>query len=138
MAYIEKRGKVWRVRYRLPDGKYGTVPEKFTTKTAAKQRAEGIEAEQRAGSFTDPRLTTMTLGEYVPAWFDRMRFEKPNEATKRSHWRVHIEPRWGHREFRSILRKEVQEWVREMQDAGVKGRNLNAIYTTFRQIMRHA
>ncbi len=138
MAYIEKRGNNWRVRFKRPDGSYGTDPDKFDNKTAAKQRAEEIEAEERAGTFVDPTLSTTKLGKYVPGWFDRMRFQIPNDRTKRSQWRKHIEPKWGDWEFRAIARMNVQEWVNEMTDAGVGGRSVNAIYGTFRQIMRHA
>ena len=55
MGYAEKRGGYWRGRYKIEDGKYGTVADstgvvvKFATKREAKQAADAEEVTVRRG-----------------------------------------------------------------------------------------
>lgn len=142
MAYPEKRGKVWRVRYKRADGTYGTDPTKYATKTAADQRCEEIEAAQRKGTFVDPTLGQTTLDEYVDKWFKRMRFQPHNAQTKRSLYKCHIQARFGAAPLVEIQRPAVQEWVNgiiDRIDAGeLKTRTLEASYGLLKEILTDA
>lgn len=55
MAWVEKRGSGFRIRYRLPDGTL-TSETGFTSRPEAVNRAADVESEQRTGTFVDPRL----------------------------------------------------------------------------------
>ncbi|MEY9864141.1 integrase [Catenulispora sp. GAS73] len=142
MAYPEKRGNNWRVRFKRPDGTYGTDPEKYPTKTAAKNRCEEIEAAQRAGNFVDPTLGRITLDEYVERWFARMHFRTHNEQTKRSAYKCHIQPTFGSVAVADIQRPAVQEWVTMMvariAAGDFKTRTLEATYGVLKEIMTDA
>lgn len=142
MAYPEKRGNNWRVRFKRPDGTYGTLPEKFATKTAANHRCEEIESAQRAGTFVDPTLGRITLDEYVDQWFARMHFKTHNEQTKRSLYKCHIQQVFGVVAVADIQRPAVQEWVSGMVariDAGqIKVRTLEAAYGVLKELMTDA
>lgn len=62
MAWVEKHGDGFRVRYRLPDG--ALVSEKgFATKREADDRAADVESDHRRGRVVDPRLAQTPVGE---------------------------------------------------------------------------
>lgn len=63
MAWVEKHGSGFRVRYRLPDG---SVPSEtgFTDYRAAADRAADVESEQRTGKFVNPRLAQTLIGDW--------------------------------------------------------------------------
>jgi len=60
MAWVERHGSGFRIRYRLPDGTL-TSETGFETRTDAADRAADVESEQRTGTFVDPRWRR-------PAW----------------------------------------------------------------------
>ena len=64
MAWVEKHGLGFRVRYRLPDGTLASETG-FATHKAAADRASDVESEQRIGTFVDPRLAQTGVGEWV-------------------------------------------------------------------------
>lgn len=70
MAYIEKRGKAYNVRYSYRDenGKRKVGYEAFPTEEEAKVRAKEVELEQVKGIFIAPSSTTVT--EYLLKWID--------------------------------------------------------------------
>ncbi len=113
---------------RLPSGlwastvKYGPNPNDRITRTDESRAvvarwAADQEAEIRKGTWIDPRKAEITVGE----WWQRSRGsrhqEKASKARDESHWRCHVEPRWGKEQLGSILRTDVSKWVVEMQAA---------------------
>jgi hypothetical protein len=64
MAWVEKHGSGFRVRYRLPDGSVPSEPG-FASYREAAARALDVESEQRTGAFVDPRLAQTLVGEWV-------------------------------------------------------------------------
>lgn len=77
MAYAEKVYKVkngkqtkqytWRVKYKKPDGRYGTESG-FPTKTLAEQWGDQQEASMRAGTWIAPDKLQTPFGEWVEIW----------------------------------------------------------------------
>ena len=67
MAWVEKHGPGFRVRYRLPDGALGTETG-FDDITSARNRAKDIESEKRNNRFVDPRAGQTRLAEWVAVW----------------------------------------------------------------------
>ena len=77
MAYAEKVYKVrngkqtkqytWRVKYKKPDGKYGTESG-FPTKNLAEQWGDQQEASMRAGTWIAPEKLQTPFGEWVKIW----------------------------------------------------------------------
>ena len=77
MAYAEKVYKVkngkqtkqytWRVKYKKPDGRYGTESG-FPTKNLAEQWGDQQEASMRAGTWIAPDKLQTPFGEWVKIW----------------------------------------------------------------------
>jgi len=77
VAYAEKVYKVkngkqtkqytWRVKYKKPDGKYGTESG-FPTKNLAEQWGDQQEASMRAGTWIAPDKLQTPFGEWVTIW----------------------------------------------------------------------
>src|SRR3954470_14671515 len=94
MAWIEKRGDGFRVRYRLDDGTIFTE-NGFATRTEADHRAVDVESDQRRRRFPDPRLAQTTIDEWIRVWLDAHHVANVTAATYDSHIRNHILPRWS-------------------------------------------
>jgi hypothetical protein len=67
MAWVEKRGDLFRVRFRLPDGTVAT-DSSYPTKTAAKARAADVGTDQRRDVFISPEDGKITIREWVEVW----------------------------------------------------------------------
>ena len=114
MAWVEKHGPGYRVRYRLPDGSL-TSETGFTDRTAARDRARDIESDQRRGTFVDPALGRTTLGEWVLTWSDAHDGGAGTWAKYQSHLRNHILPRFGDAALAEISRMAVKGWVKGLR-----------------------
>lgn len=67
MAYAERRGNLWRARWRGPDGTLESKP-RFRTRKDAENYGRDQEAAIRAGNYSDPRAGRITLTEWVNQW----------------------------------------------------------------------
>lgn len=115
MAWTERRGTRWRVRYRRDDGAIGTISG-FSSKTAAEGYADDLESEQRKGIWIDPAAGQTTLTEFVePDWFDALDLDPRTEESYRQRWRNHIKPRWGNTALNSITNRSVQAWAKKLR-----------------------
>jgi integrase len=113
MAWVEKRGDTYRVRYRLPDGTVAT-DSTHPTKTAAKARAAEVETDQRRDVFINPHNGKITFKEWANTWTDAHDVTKVTWAKYRSHLDVHILPRFGDLPLNTISRMTVKAWVKEL------------------------
>jgi integrase len=114
MAWVEKHGSGFRVRYRLPDGSPPSEPG-FTSCRAAADRADDVESEQRTGAFMDPRLAQTCVGEWVRRWSDAHDVGDGTWAKYESHLRNHILPRFGEAELGEIGRMTVKASVKALR-----------------------
>jgi hypothetical protein len=67
MAYAQKRGTLWRARWRGPDGHLESKPG-FQTRKAAEEYGRDQEAAIRNNTYVDVR-GRITLLEWVNVWF---------------------------------------------------------------------
>lgn len=109
MAWSEKRGKSWRVRYERPDGSLGSIPG-FATKTAADDKARTLDTDLARGQLPDPR-NRITLRDWVETWSQAHHAGANSWAKYRSHLNNHILPAFGDRYLDKITRIEVKRWV---------------------------
>jgi integrase len=114
MAWVEKHGSGFRVRYRLPDG---SVPSEtgFLTSKAAADRAADVESEHRTGTFVDPKLAQTVVGEWVRQWSDAHDVSAGTWAKYDSHMRNHILPRFGEMGLGEVSRMVVKAWVKSLR-----------------------
>lgn len=109
----------------LPSGKYrgrvkrgGRVVATFShpLKGTVERWSRDVERKLDAGEWIDPKLGRLSVSEWHEHWLTRLRLVSRNTTNKdASHWRNHVEPRWGHVSLTSIEGDDVREWVRDMQ-----------------------
>jgi integrase len=129
-------GKLWRVRYRTPDGKQ-TMERGFKTKRDATQWMNSMEDAKSKGDYVGSAAGRVMLSDLSQRWFDAQVHLK---ATTRSNYRhsldKHVLPMWGHRQIASIGHGEVQSWVtllsRTLSPASVR-----VPYQTLNSVLRY-
>ncbi len=114
MAWVEKHGSGFRVRYRLSDG---SVPSEtgFGSHREAADRAADVESEQRTGAFVDPRLAQTCVGDWVRQWSDAHDVAAGTWAKYDAHLRNHILPRFGAMGLGEVSRMTVKAWVKSLR-----------------------
>jgi hypothetical protein len=137
MAWVEKRGDGFRVRYRLVDG---TVFSEngFATQDAADNRATDVESDQRRHRFTDPRLAQTTIDEWIRVWSDAHRVSETTWAKYDSHIRNHILPRWSGSALGDIQRIMVKGWVNKTLRANLGDKSVHDTLILFSMILGEA
>lgn len=129
----------YRGRYKIADGKYGTIVDargdtiRFGKKREAKQAADLKEAQLRAeekaalkAATTEdenadgPAIPTQ-LGPFADEWYAAQDVEPSTHANYLSHLRAQILPHFGRdREIASIRPKDVQDWKLALRRDGYK------------------
>ena len=109
MAYAEKRGNLWRARWRAPDGKLDSKPG-FRTRKAAEDYGRDQEAAIRNRTYVDPRAGQITLTEWVNQWYPSLDLEPTTLSNYRYLIEVHILPVFGHRSLVSLTKEEIATW----------------------------
>ncbi|WP_327368274.1 LacI family DNA-binding transcriptional regulator [Streptomyces sp. NBC_01217] len=116
MGFAEKRGSYWRGRYKVSEGKYGTVVDptgavvKFATKREAKHAADEEEAKVRRGTWRDPAAGQETFGEYASRWYDAQDLAASTIQNYRRHIEEHLLPEFEDKALAGILRTDVDVW----------------------------
>ncbi|MFE2911307.1 hypothetical protein [Kitasatospora indigofera] len=109
MAHAEKRGKSWRVRYKMPNGE--TASESgFLTKSAALKRGRDLEADIRHGRYVDPRRAGTPFGEWAATWMAAQEVAPSTVAKRRRLLSRHLLPEWQHTPLRDINLFAAKAW----------------------------
>ncbi len=97
MAYAERHGKGWRVRWKGPPGSVPEWPSKsgFRTRRAAETYGDDQEAAIRAGTYIDPHLSETPLADWWDKWFPVQDLRPNSRQAYAQQWNKHIKPRWG-------------------------------------------
>ncbi|MET9232216.1 tyrosine-type recombinase/integrase [Lentzea sp. NPDC003310] len=137
MAWVEKHGCDWRVRYRLDDG---TVYSEngYPTKAAAEQRALDVESDQRRKQFADPRLAKTTIDEWIRQWSDAQNVSLKTWETYDSQLRNHILPFWSGTALGDIQRIRVKGWVNKVLRTKLADASARLVVVLFSQIIGEA
>lgn len=93
MAYAEKRGKSWRVRYQLPSGKYDSESG-FETKQDALDWGRAQETDVKRKVFINPNDGRKLFGEWVSEWLTVVDVAETSEQTYGSRLNAVILPQW--------------------------------------------
>lgn len=94
MAFAERRGKKWRVRYLRPDGGYESESG-FDTKRAALNYGEKQEAAIREGRWIDPARGEISLDKYWENWLPAQDLAPRTTERYSAYYRNHIQPAFG-------------------------------------------
>lgn len=114
--YPTNAGRRWEVRYRRPDG--GTTRKRgFLRKADAEQHLAAVTISKVTGDYVDPARGRATVASRADDWLRKKAGLKPSYAnTLESAWRVHVEPKWGHRTLTSIESAEIEAWIQDMRE----------------------
>lgn len=137
MAWVEKHGDGFRVRYRLDDGSIFTE-NGFPDQAEADHRAADVESDQRRRRFVDPRLAQTTIDEWIRQWSDAHRVANVTWATYDSHIRNHILPRWSGTALGDIQRIAVKGWVNRTLRPNMADKSAQDILVLFSMILGEA
>lgn len=118
MAYAEKRGNLWRARWRSPDGTLESQPG-FQTRKAAEDYGNDQESAIRANKYVDPRGGRITLTDWVNAWFPSLDLEPTTLDSYRYLLEVHILPTFGNQTLPSLSNEKIAQWERGMVLSGL-------------------
>ena len=125
MASIEKRTRSgqtrWYARYRDPSGEQKV--KVFDRKTDAERFLVGVEGSKLAGSYIDPALARITVGEWADRWLAGQAHLKPSTYERyASAIRKHIQPRWKNVELARVTHADTQAWVSALAESASRGR----------------
>jgi integrase len=110
---------------RLPNGKRKSITDPL--KRVVEQKARKLEVAAAEGNLVtiDHRFT---VARWHADWSGTRRIETATAKKNQSHWRNHVEPRWGGETLTSIRRSQVQRWIVDMEKAGVGPDTVHAAY----------
>jgi integrase len=149
MAHAEKRGydkraRKWRYRgrYKLPNGKWGSVSkddngQPFHSERSAEQYAQGLETDVRRKQFYNPRDGRTTVAEWAAAWLPSIDVGPLTEKEYRLRLKNQILPEWGGVAIGDLSPTAIVTWEKRIRQQ-VSKNYADAIVSTFRTMMDDA
>lgn len=126
---------LWQATVRTPTGRR-TKTDQY--KSVVKKWAEDQEARMRRGEWADPRDGQMTLDAWWRQWCSARDVELATERREESHWRVHIEPRWGKVRLAQIQAWDVEAWAAQLAKDGVGATTRSQVLRLLRTLLAEA
>ncbi|GIF02337.1 tyrosine-type recombinase/integrase [Paractinoplanes rishiriensis] len=137
MAYAEKRGNLWRARWRGPDGTLESQPG-FQSRKAAEEYGRDKESEIRGNRYVDPRSGKITLIEWVNLWYPSLDLEPTTMNNYRYMIEVHILPEYGSEALGSLTAEEIAKWEKRLVATGLSRRTAHDIRSTLATVLADA
>lgn len=114
MPSIEKRvrngQRIWRAHYRTPDGSQRN--KSFARKADAERFLATVESAKLTGTYVDPQLSKVTVGDWPERWLAGQAHLKPSTFQRYDGIiRKHIDPKWARVRLGSVSHADVQAWV---------------------------
>ncbi|WP_329564694.1 tyrosine-type recombinase/integrase [Kitasatospora sp. NBC_01266] len=143
MAHAYKRGKFWHVRYKKPDGKWGSASRdadgtRFATERLAEKYGHALETDVDRKVFINPVDGKVTVKAWAETWLDSIEVGPLSERDYRSRLRAAIIPYWGHLEVAQITTVAYNTWVKGMRTAGRSANSIRGITSVFRTMLDDA
>lgn len=137
MASIEKRtrgGVVrWYTRYRDPAGKQRN--KTFARKLDAERYLTTVEGSKLVGSYVDPGLSRLTVGEWSTGWLAGLAHVKPSTRERYAGIvRTHVLPRWASTRLGDVTHSAVQGWVAALARSAAPA-SVRKVHLVFSMIM---
>lgn len=85
-------------------------------KGVVQEWATSLEAAISAGTWLDPKASATTLAEYRETWRRHKIADGSTLDKVDSHWRNHLQQRWGGYPLGLIGRPELKAWVKQLAD----------------------
>lgn len=138
MASIKQLdSRKWKATVTLPDGRQRSKTDPLRKVVAT--WASSLETDLRRGDFHDDReAKTTTLTHWHERWVKTRVVSENTRRKNATHWRIHVEPRWGRHGLAAITREEVRGWVADMQREGVGPATIEAVVTLLGKMLADA
>jgi integrase len=124
----------YRARYRDANGKEHA--RHFARKVDAQRWLDGVTASVVRGDYTDPRGSTVTLGEMTERW---LRGQVHLKATGRTRVegiaRNYVTPRWGAVRLRDVSHSDIQAWIAEFVASGLSPSSVQRTHGLLSQVL---
>ena len=102
----------WQASVRLPDGSRRTRTDPL--KGVVRRWALDLEADIRGDDWADPHDGQQTLSQWHDEWVQLRTVERATVQRDASHWRTHVEPRFGEVTLAALTRYDVEAWLAQM------------------------
>ena len=131
-------GKLWRVRYRTPDGKQ-TMERGFKTKRDATLWMNNLEVAKSKGEYVSTTAGRVTFADISERWLDSRIDLKPSTLSNYRHCLdKHVLPQWGNRQIASISKPQVEAWVKLMSKEGTSATSIRLPFNTLGAVLKFA
>lgn len=149
MAHAEKRTydkRVrkwrWRGRYKLPNGKWGSVSrddagQPFYTERAAEDYAAGLEVDVRRKQFINPRDGRTTVEDWCTQWLESIDVGPLTEVEYRRRLKNQILPEWGSVAIGDLSPAGIAAWEKALRQRLSKN-YADGVVSTFRTALDDA
>jgi len=127
--------RLWAATVRTPAGR---ITETDRLKDVVKAWAGEQEAQVRRGDWIDPRNAEKTVTAVWDLHSGARRLEMASRKRDESHWRCHVQPRWGRVAVGAILKPDVAAWVNEMEAEGVGAWTIIAALNVLKAVLELA
>lgn len=124
---------LWAATVRIPGG--DRITETFRLESQANKWASDQDAKARSGDWLDPRRAKVHVAKWWAECLGGRHLELASRKRDASHWRCHVEPRWGKTELGAVKRKDVNAWVVEMDEAGVGAATIEGAVGVLRSLL---
>jgi integrase len=118
----DKRARKWRYRgrYKLPNGKWGSVSrddngQPFYTERAAEDYAHGLEVDVRRKTFINPRDGRLTVAEWAEKWLASIDVGPLSEKEYRLRLKNQILPEWGSVAVGDLSPTAIAAWEKQLR-----------------------
>jgi integrase len=131
-------GMRYRARYVGPDGteKSKSFPDR--QKRLAEQWLSHVEADMARGQYIDPRAARITFQQYTETWVTTQGADPNTQASMESQLRLHAFSYLGSRPPGSFQPAHIRDWVRQLQENGIRGSYARTIYSNVRAALSAA
>jgi len=149
MAHAEKRSYDehakkwrWRGRYKLPNGRWGSVSrddngQPFYTERSAEAYALGLEVDVRRKVFFNPRDGRITVAEWAERWLPSIDVGPLSDKEYRLRLKNQILPEWGTVPVGDLSPTGIAAWEKGLRQRLSKN-YADAVMSVFRTMMDDA
>jgi integrase len=132
----------WRVKYKLPNGKYGSASRdaagnRFTTEAAAEKYGNALETDVGRGVFINPQDGKITVSAWAEQWLPSIDVGPLSEKEYRLRLKNRILPEWGTVAIRDLSPTSIKAWEKKLRKQ-ISKNYADGIMSTFRTLMEDA
>jgi integrase len=136
MAFVERRGKKWRARYRAPDGREHS--RTFTRKADAEDFLTKVRTRLLAGEWVDPKAGRTTLAAFEEEWRRTSTLAQSSLALHDAVWRRWVRPALGDFPLRAITRAGAQQLVDDVYRESGSAWTAQSAHRVLRKLLQEA